>query len=98
MFDKYEDEVIFSASWRGLPVSTYMKHESVSAMVDDANITLTSLIIVCNYIRDEFGKHDILPEETVHNLGKGYMEAEYKTYEYDKEKGMKKDHINFWYR
>ena len=33
----------------------------------------------------------------MHNLGKGYMEAEYGTYEYEKEKGMEKEHIHFWY-
>ena len=54
--------------------------------------------MICNYIRDAFGKYAILPEEAVHDLVTRYMEAEYKTYEYDKEKGMKKDHINFWYR
>ena len=26
------------------------------------------------------------------------MEAEYGTYEYEKDKGMEKDHIKFWYR
>ena len=57
-------------------------------MVDDANTTLASLIIIWNYIRDEFGKRDILPEKEVHNLGTGYMEAEYGTYEYENEKGM----------
>ena len=58
-----------------------MNPESVSAMVDDNNITLTSLRIICNYIRDSFGKRAILPEEAVHNLGTGYMEAECGTYE-----------------
>ena len=33
-------------------------------------------------------KHAILPEESVYNLGTGYMEAEYGTYEYEKEKGL----------
>ena len=42
-----------------------MKPESVAAMVDDANITLTSLRIICDYIRDAFGKRTILPEEAV---------------------------------
>ena len=37
-------------------------------MFDDANITLTSLRIICNYIGDTFGKRDILHEEEVHNL------------------------------
>ena len=51
-------------------------------MADDANINLTILRIICNYVRDAFGKSDILPEEEVHHLGAGYMEAEYGTYEY----------------
>ena len=68
MFEKYEDEVIVSASQCGLPVSTSMNLESVSDMVDDAKITLTILIIIRNYIRDAFGKRAILPEEAVHNL------------------------------
>ena len=68
MFEKYEDEVIVSASQCGLLVSTSMNPESVSDMVDDAKITLTILIIICNYIRDAFGKRAILPEEAVHNL------------------------------
>ena len=87
LFEKYEDEENFAASQCGLPVSTFMKPESVSAMVDDANIMLTSLIIICNYKRDKFGKRAILPEEVVHNLGTGYMDTEYGTYEYEKEKG-----------
>ena len=64
-------------------------------MVDDANITLTSLRIICNYIRDAFRKRSILPE-AVHNLGTGYIEAEYGTYKY--EKGMENDNIKFCYR
>ena len=52
-----------------------MKLESVSAMVNDANIMLTGLVIIWNYIRDSFGKRAILPEEAVHNLGTGYMES-----------------------
>ena len=67
-------------------------------MVDDDNIMLTSLIIICNHIRDAFGKCAVLPEEAVHTLGTGYMEAEYRTYEYEKGKGMGKYHIYFWYR
>ena len=59
---------------------------------------MNSLRIICNYIIDEFGKRDILTGEAVHNLGTGYMEAEYITCEYYKEKGMQKDHINFWCR
>ena len=50
-----------------MPVSTSIKTESVSAMVDDANITLTSWGIICNYIRDAFEKRAILPGEAVHN-------------------------------
>ena len=49
-------------------------------MVDDANITLTSLRIICNCIREAFGKYDILPEGAVQNLGTGYMESDYGTY------------------
>ena len=45
-----------------------MKPDSVAVMVDEANIILTSLILICNYIRDSFGKRDILPEEAEHNL------------------------------
>ena len=45
-------------------------------MVDDSNIINTSVIIICNYIRGTFGHRDILPQEAVHNLGTGYMEAE----------------------
>ena len=67
-------------------------------MVDDANIKMTGQRIICNYIIDLFGKRDILPEEAVHNLVTGYMEAEYVTYEYDKEKGMEKESINLQYR
>ena len=84
LFEKYEDEKMFAASKCGLPVRTSMKTESVAAMVDDANITLNSLRIICNYIRDALGKRAILPQEAVHNSGTGYMEAEYGTYEYDK--------------
>ena len=57
-------------------------------MIDYANISLTRQIIICNYIRDAFGNRAILPEEAVHNLGTGYMQSEYRTYEYDKDKGM----------
>ena len=97
LFEEYEDEAIFSNSQCGLPISTSMKPESVAAMVDYSNLTLTSLIIICNYIRDEFWKRAILPEESVDNLGTGYMEAEYGKYEYEKEKGTEKEHINFCY-
>ena len=55
-------------------------------MVDDANITLTVLRIICNNIIDAFGKHAILPEGAVNNLGIGYTEEEYGTHEYEKEK------------
>ena len=65
-----------------------MKPESVGDMVDDANIMLTSFRIICNYIRDSFGKCAILREEAVHNLGTRYMEAGYRTYEYEREKGI----------
>ena len=62
LFEKYEDEVIVATSQYGFPVSTSMNTESVSTMVYYANITLTSLIIICNYIRYAFGKRAILPE------------------------------------
>ena len=65
-----------------------MNPESVADMVDDANIMLIILMIICNYIRDTFGKRAILPEEAVHNLQTGYMEVEYGTYEYENYKGM----------
>ena len=68
LFEKYEDEAVFAASQCVLPLSTSMNTESVAEMVDDANIMLTSLRIICNYIRDAFGKRAILPEESVHNL------------------------------
>ena len=76
LFEKCEDETVFAASQCELPVSTSMKPELVSDIVDDANIMLTSLRIVCNYIRDAFGKRDILPEEEVYPLRKGCMESE----------------------
>ena len=81
LFEKYEDEAIFAASKCGFPANTSMNPESVSAMVDDAKINLTSLRIIRNYIRDAFGKRAILPE-SLHNLVTGYMEAEYGTYEH----------------
>ena len=46
LFDKYEDEEMFSAYQYGLPISISMNPESVAAVVDDANITMTSLIII----------------------------------------------------
>ena len=67
-------------------------------MVDDANMMLTSLRIICNYKIDTFGKRDILPEEAVHNLGKGYMVVEYGTYKYEIEKRTENENINFWYK
>ena len=88
MFDKYEDEEKFPTSKCGLPVRTSTKPKSVSSTVDDGNITLTSLTIILNYIRDAFGKRDILAEEAVQSLGTRYMETEYRTYEINKEKGM----------
>ena len=66
-------------------------------MVEDANIILTCLSIICNNRRYAFEKRDILPEEEVHNLGTGYMVAEYGTYEYEIEKGTENNNINFWY-
>ena len=72
-----------------------MNPESVAAIVDDSNRTLTSLRIICNYIRYAFGKHAILPKKEVSNLVTGYMEEEYVTYEYEKYKGMGKEKINF---
>ena len=74
-----------------------MKPESGATMVDDANIMLTSLKIICNYIRDSFRKFWCLPKEAVHNLRTGYMKADYGTYAYEKEKSIEKEHINFWY-
>ena len=67
-------------------------------MVDDANINLNSLRIIYNYIRDAFGELDISSEEAVHNLGTGYMEAEYVTYEYKNWKGMGNFCIDFLYK
>ena len=51
LFEKYEDEAIFAASQRWLPVITFMKLESVAALVYDSNITMTSLIIIFNNIK-----------------------------------------------
>ena len=51
-----------------------MNPESVFDIVNHANITLTSLRIISNDIRDAFCA--ILPEKAVHNLGTGYMEEE----------------------
>ena len=66
LFDKYEYKEIVSASKCGLTISTSMKPESVAAMVVDTNITLNSLIIICNYIRDTFGMRAILPGAVYH--------------------------------
>ena len=44
-------------------------------MVDDANIMLTNLRIICNYRQYAFGERDILPEEAVKKFKKGYMVA-----------------------
>ena len=71
LFEKYEYEAFFPASQCGLPVRTSMKPKLVATMVDDANITLTNLKIIFNYIRYEFGKRDILTKEAVQNLGTG---------------------------
>ena len=59
---KYEYEAILTAFWCGLPVSTSMKPESAADMVDDANINLTGLKIIFNYIIDAFDKRAILSE------------------------------------
>ena len=76
-FEKYEDEEKISASQCWLPVRPSKKPLSVAFMVDVANITLTILIIIWNYIRDAFGKRATLPEYAVNNLGTGYMEADH---------------------
>ena len=73
LFNKYKDREMFAAFQCGLSVSNSINPEPVAAMVDDANITLTSWRIICNYIRDAFGKRAMLPEESVHNLGTGYI-------------------------
>ena len=65
LFEKFEFEDIFAASRCGLPIRTSMNPESISSVVDDVNIKMTSLRIIYNYIRDAFRKHDILPEEAV---------------------------------
>ena len=62
LFAKYEDESIFSACQCGLPECTYMNPESVAAVVDYANIMITNLIIICNYIIYSFGKRTNLSE------------------------------------
>ena len=78
--EKYENEAIFATSQCGLPVRISKNPQSVASMDDDGNITLTILRIICNYIRYEFGKHDILPGKTVHNVGSGYIQTEYGTH------------------
>ena len=75
LLENYDIEAFFAASKCGLPFITSMNPESVAAMVDDANITLTSLRIMFNYIIDVFGKRAIFREEAVQNLVPGYMEA-----------------------
>ena len=59
MFEKYEYEAFVAAFQCELSDGTSMKPESVAILVNDANIMLTSLIIICNYIRDSFDKRDI---------------------------------------
>ena len=59
LFEKCKDKTIFTTSQCGLPVSTSINPESVAVRVDDANLMLTSLIIIGNYMRDAFGKGDI---------------------------------------
>ena len=59
LFEIYEYEAIFVASQCGLPIITSMKPYSDAVMVEYVNITLNILIILCNYIRDEFGKRAI---------------------------------------
>ena len=59
-----------------------MNPELVSYMVDAVNIVLTSLIIICNYIREAFGKYAILPLDAVRNVGTVYMEVYYGPYQY----------------
>ena len=44
-FKKYKYDEIFAASQCGFPVRASMKLESVAAVFDDINITLTSLIL-----------------------------------------------------
>ena len=63
LFESYKDEEMFAAFQYGFLVSTSMKIISVDNMVDDANITLNSWRIICNYIIDAFGKRATLPEE-----------------------------------
>ena len=82
LFEKYEDEAIFAAFKCGLPVSTSINPESVSSMVYQDDMTLTRLRIICNYIKDAFGKSTILPEEALHNLERGYTESECRIFEH----------------
>ena len=65
-------------------------------MVYYANIPLSNLRIIYNYIIYAFGKCAILNEDAVNNLGTGYTEAECGTYEHEKDKGVGKEHIDFW--
>ena len=50
--------------------------------LDYSKIMIITLRIIWNGIRDTFEKHDVLPQEEVHNLGTGYMELECVKYEY----------------
>ena len=59
MFEKYEYESFVAAFKCELSVGTSMKPESGDTMVDDANIMLTSLIIICNYTIYSFRKRSI---------------------------------------
>ena len=59
LLEKYEDEAIFATYQCGLPVSTSMNPKSVASVVDDTNITLTRLRIICNYTRYSFGERAI---------------------------------------
>ena len=52
----------FSSSQCGLSIRIYIKPESAAVVVDDVNITMTVLRIICIYIRYAFGKRDILSE------------------------------------
>ena len=97
LFNKYEYEAIFATSQYGLSVRIFMNPELVSDVVDDSKTTMTILRIICNYIIDTFGKCSILPEEAMHNIGKGCMEEEYGRYEYENDKGMEHYCISFWY-
>ena len=53
----------------------YESRISICHMADNANIILSILRKICNYIRNVSGKHAILPEYAVQNQGTGQMEA-----------------------